>query len=231
MKIPGRVCSQYPCCIGLKSWYVRIGSVMHVRGVVTWESEYGCRKYPWNGAKYLPALPPSIPALSSSEPVFLNLLRSPGINSQPGGPVQQPYLTDRPVRLSYRLAESIHLNRFLGSLNDYKYGLCMHTQSDFVFLLCQPLFDHLLFFSHSQLSPDGLREIERVWRQEVSSSTKWNLGYNMIVRGGWRLCPIAWHLSFVVFVWNLALFWQLIFNHIFVNFAEGMLNYTIDIHE
>jgi hypothetical protein len=31
----------------------------------------------------------------SSEPVFLNLLRSPGIDSQPGGPVQvqQPYLS------------------------------------------------------------------------------------------------------------------------------------------
>ncbi len=109
----------------------------------------------------MPALPPSIPALSSSEPVFLNLLKCPGIDSQPGGSVRQPYLTYRPVRLC-SLAESIHWNRFLGSLNDYKYGLCMHTQSDFVFLPCQPFFDHLLFFSHSQLSPDGLREIERV---------------------------------------------------------------------
>jgi hypothetical protein len=34
-----------------------------------------------------------------SEPEFVNLLRSPGIDSQPGGPVQQPYLTYRPARL------------------------------------------------------------------------------------------------------------------------------------
>jgi hypothetical protein len=40
------------------------------------------------------------------EPVFVDLLRSPGIDSQPGGPVRQPYLTYRPARL-YRLAESI----------------------------------------------------------------------------------------------------------------------------
>ncbi len=28
-----------------------------------------------------------------TEPVFVNLLRSPEIDSQPGGPVQQPYLS------------------------------------------------------------------------------------------------------------------------------------------
>jgi hypothetical protein len=42
------------------------------------------------------------------------------------GPVRQPYfsyLSYRPARL-HRLAESIPLNRFLGSLNVYKYGLC-----------------------------------------------------------------------------------------------------------
>jgi hypothetical protein len=33
------------------------------------------------------------------EPVFVNLLRSLGIGSQPGGPVRQPYLTYRPARL------------------------------------------------------------------------------------------------------------------------------------
>jgi hypothetical protein len=41
-----------------------------------------------------------------AEPVFVNLLRSPVIDSQHGGPVQQPYLTYRPAR-PYRLAESI----------------------------------------------------------------------------------------------------------------------------
>ncbi len=166
----------------------------------------------------MPALPPSIPALSSSEPVFVNLLRSPGINSQPGGPLRQPYLTYRPVRL-HSLAESINWNRFLGSLNDYKYGLCMHTQSDFVFLLCQPFFDHLLFFSHSQLSPDGLREIERVWRQEVSSSTKWNLGYNMSVRRGWSLCPSLPSLFCVKLSSLLTTFLQLYFCKFFSIFS------------
>jgi hypothetical protein len=40
------------------------------------------------------------------EPEFVNLLRSPGIDFQPGGPVRQPYLTYKPARL-YSLAESI----------------------------------------------------------------------------------------------------------------------------
>jgi hypothetical protein len=41
-----------------------------------------------------------------------NLLRRPGIDSQPGGSVRQPYLTYRPARL-HRLAS--------GSLNVYKF--------------------------------------------------------------------------------------------------------------
>ncbi len=36
---------------------------------------------------------------SSTEPEFVNLLRSTGIDSQPGGPVRQPYLTYRLARL------------------------------------------------------------------------------------------------------------------------------------
>ena len=39
------------------------------------------------------------------EPVFVNLLRGPGIDSQPGGPVRQPYLSYRPARL-HRLVET-----------------------------------------------------------------------------------------------------------------------------
>ena len=58
----------------------------------------------------------------ASEPVFVNLIRSPGIDSQPTGPVRQPYLSYRPAGLQ-RLAESIPRNRFLGSINVYKYGL------------------------------------------------------------------------------------------------------------
>jgi hypothetical protein len=40
------------------------------------------------------------------EPEFVNLLRSPGIDSQPGGPVLQPYLTYRSAS-QHSLAESI----------------------------------------------------------------------------------------------------------------------------
>jgi hypothetical protein len=57
-----------------------------------------------------------------SEPVFVNLLRSPGIDSQPGGPVRQPYFSYRPTMLQ-RQVESNPRNRFLVSLNVYKYGL------------------------------------------------------------------------------------------------------------
>ncbi len=59
-------------------------------------------------------------------PVFVDLLRSPGIDFQPGGPVRQPYLSYRPTRL-HRLAESISRNLFLGSINVYKYGLVLYT--------------------------------------------------------------------------------------------------------
>jgi hypothetical protein len=47
-----------------------------------------------------------------SEPVFVNLLRHPGIDSQPGGPVRKPYLSYWPAML-HRLAESNPRNPFL----------------------------------------------------------------------------------------------------------------------
>ncbi len=56
------------------------------------------------------------------EIVFVNRFRRPGIDFQPGGPVPQPYLLYLPARLR-RLSESIPRNRFLGSLNVYKFGL------------------------------------------------------------------------------------------------------------
>jgi hypothetical protein len=63
--------------------------------------------------------------LVRSEPVFVNLLRSSGIDSQPGGPVRQPYLSYRPaIYLGWR-------NRFLVSLNVYKYGLWQRDSSDY----------------------------------------------------------------------------------------------------
>jgi hypothetical protein len=45
-----------------------------------------------------------------------------GIDSERGGPVRQPYFSYRLAMLD-RLAEPIPRNRFLGSLNVYKYGL------------------------------------------------------------------------------------------------------------
>jgi hypothetical protein len=60
--------------------------------------------------------------LWAPEHIFVNLLRCPGINSQPGGPVWQPYFWYWPARL-HRMAELIPRNWFLGSLNVYKYGL------------------------------------------------------------------------------------------------------------
>ena len=59
---------------------------------------------------------------SASEPDFVKLLKSPGIDSKPVGPVRQPYMTYWPARL-HRLAELIPWNRFLGFLNVYEFGL------------------------------------------------------------------------------------------------------------
>ncbi len=58
-------------------------------------------------------------SVGGTEPLFVFLLRSPGIDFQPGGPLRQPYLSYWPDRL-HRLR-----NRFQGSLNVYKYGLCV----------------------------------------------------------------------------------------------------------
>jgi hypothetical protein len=50
-----------------------------------------------------------------SEPKFLKLLRSPGIDSPSGGPERQPYFMYRLARL-HGLPDSIPWNPFLGSL-------------------------------------------------------------------------------------------------------------------
>jgi hypothetical protein len=62
------------------------------------------------------SIPPACAAWRA-EPVFADLLSRPGIDFQP----RQPYFSYRPVRL-HRLAKSIPRNRFLGSINVYKYG-------------------------------------------------------------------------------------------------------------
>ncbi len=58
--------------------------------------------------------------IEGSSARICNHLSSPGIDSQLGGPIRQPYLTYR----SARLAATTPWNRFLGSLNVYKLGLC-----------------------------------------------------------------------------------------------------------
>ncbi len=62
-----------------------------------------------------------------SETVFVYLLRSPEIDSQPDGPVRQPYLSYWPDR-PHKLAKSIPRNRFRGSINVYKYGLSFQNR-------------------------------------------------------------------------------------------------------
>jgi hypothetical protein len=57
--------------------------------------------------------------------------KEPGIDSQPGGPVRQPYLLYRLARL-HRLAESMPWNQFLGSLNVNKYVLRLHWLAELV---------------------------------------------------------------------------------------------------
>jgi hypothetical protein len=54
-----------------------------------------------------------------------------GIDSKPGGLVQQPYLLYQLTRL-HRLAESIPPNQFLGSLNVYKHRLRLHWLAELV---------------------------------------------------------------------------------------------------
>ncbi len=60
-----------------------------------------------------------------------NPFRSPGIYSQSGGPVRKPYSSYRPARL-HRPAESISWNRFLCSINVYKYGLRLHRLAELI---------------------------------------------------------------------------------------------------
>jgi hypothetical protein len=64
------------------------------------------------------------------EPVFVDLLRRPGIDSQPGGPVRNPICRAGPS--VHRLAKSIPRNGFLSSINVYKYGLweCLNSKDE-----------------------------------------------------------------------------------------------------
>ncbi len=60
---------------------------------------------------------------SGRRAIICKLFKIPEIDSQPGGPVRQLYLSYMPARRLPRLSESIPRNRSLGSLKIYKYGL------------------------------------------------------------------------------------------------------------
>ncbi len=66
-----------------------------------WPTRFHTRHIPNSSNQFFPHNPSKN---SCSEPVFVNLLRSPEIDSQPGRPVRQPYLSYRPSRL-HRLAK------------------------------------------------------------------------------------------------------------------------------
>ncbi len=84
--------------------------------------------------------------------------RGPGIDSQAVGPVRSPYLTYRPARLN-RPTDSILWNRFLGSLNVYKFGLWKDTDLRSIsFLSCMSWRLMFLFLSLSSTETLGLAD-------------------------------------------------------------------------
>ncbi len=98
--------------------YAKAYSAMNCVGIL--EQPMGARNRVGIGLSYRP-----------SRTLFADLFRRPGIDFQPGGPVRQPYFSYRPVTL-HRLAKSIPRNRFLGSINVYKYGLWLHRLAESV---------------------------------------------------------------------------------------------------
>ena len=112
-----------------------------------------CKRLRSPGIDSKESIPPACAAWRA-EPVFADLLSRPGIDFQP----RQPYFSYRPVRL-HRLAKSIPRNRFLGSINVYKYGLSspdgesieetfLRRFSFFVVVFLAPTLPPLLQLSH-----------------------------------------------------------------------------------
>jgi hypothetical protein len=67
---------------------------------------YHCKPLAISYPNFIPAKKTLIPERAQPVPVFVNLLWSPGIDSQPDVPVRQPYLSYRPAIL-HRQVESI----------------------------------------------------------------------------------------------------------------------------
>jgi hypothetical protein len=81
----------------------------------------------WGGGGFLPCY------ADQARDNILKLLRSPGIDSQPGGPVRQPYLAYRSARL-HRPAGSIPLEVIPGFLEVKKYRLWPNQRTTTLFL-------------------------------------------------------------------------------------------------
>jgi hypothetical protein len=83
------------------------------RGLGGWGHGISCPVTP-NGARSITA------GERRTEPVFVDLLRRPWIDSQAGGPVRQPYFSYRPARLigcRYRFLGSINVTNTGSALN------------------------------------------------------------------------------------------------------------------
>jgi hypothetical protein len=85
-----------------------------------------------------------------TEPVFVDHLRSPGIDPSLAGQYDNPsFRTGPPSHTGWR-------NRFLGSINDYKYGLW------FIYIYCAFKRRHL-FPSFLEIDVGGQRSERKKW--------------------------------------------------------------------
>ncbi len=80
-------------------------STMNKKGLTWWKRHLFCKLFTfWPlAAIYRPLISGGLPHTNrirrnaAPEAVFVNLLKSPGIDSRPDGPVRQPYLSYRPA--------------------------------------------------------------------------------------------------------------------------------------
>jgi hypothetical protein len=129
-----------------------------------------------------------------SAPVFVNLLRSPGIDSKLAGPVRQPYLKNRPAGL-HRLAESILGIDSWASKTFTNTGPILHLQAEcsFVFLI---LYDMTIFTRSAlsrqdvfRLSPNRHGKFPNALHSHPSSQSTINLSREDYSWGGEGIFP------------------------------------------
>ncbi len=119
--------------------------------------------------------------------------KEPRNRLQPGGPVRQPILTYRPARL-HRLAEPIPWNRFLGSLNVYKYGLWKRKVG-------------VVFVWDVITAPSRPGKLCKFWvvffrHIDQESARNNSLRFSRSRASGWDLAECGWDLD--EHGWNLA---------------------------